>query len=235
MTGLYIYFDFNREEETGNSIGIIKKIRSQHKCFQRNLGGDCDLVNLRRAFGQNSPLLFFSFIFSTRTFDFSDIAKKRYDYIYVRRIDPNCRSVVYILRQLRKWNPECKIVYEVPTYPYDFIYRKSLLGNVKLRIDRHYRSQLHRHIDRIATLTPDGELFGCRTLRITNGIDCGSIEVSKKESYDRNRLSLVAVAQFGFYHGYDRVIEGLANYKEREAVLHLVGDGDELKIYKALV
>lgn len=234
MKGLYIYFDFIRDEERGKHVGVLKKIHSQRECLERNLGGECGLVNLPRALGQNSPLLLPSFLLSTRTFDLSLVTGGRYDYVYIRRIDPACRSVIRMLRALREGNPDAKIVWEIPTYPYDPIYRRTPAGRLKLPIDRLYRARLARYIDRIVTLTPDGELFGCRTLRITNGVDCGAIPACKKTSYDRGSINLIAVAQFGFHHGYERAIEGLRLYRGKNVILHMVGDGDELARYKAL-
>ncbi|MBP5267701.1 MAG: glycosyltransferase, partial [Ruminococcus sp.] len=234
MKGLYIYFDFIRDEEREKHVGILKKIHGQRQCLERNLGGECELVNLPRALGQNSPLLFFSFLLSTRTFDLSPVTGRKYDYVYIRRIDPVCRSVIRMLRTLRKENPHGKIVWEIPSYPYDPLYRMTFPGKLKLPIDSFYRTKLVRYVDRIVTLTPDDKLFGCRTLKITNGAECGMIPVSKKSSYDHESINLIAVAQFGFMHGYERVVKGLLHYQRKNIILHFVGDGDELRKYKAL-
>ena len=94
-------------------------------------------------------------------------------------------------------------------------------------------------MDRIATLTDDGRIFGCPTLRIRNGVDVASIPVCGKTGYGTGCLHMIAVAQFSFWHGYERVIEGLRKYYangcSRKIVLHLVGDGPEMEKYRSLV
>lgn len=236
MTGLYIYFDRQNPGTDGKAVGILKKIHAQHGLFRERLGS-CDLVNLRLRCGSNYAIIFLSCLFSRRMFDLSFLDGKKYDYVYVRRVTPNCRSVMHILRRIRGANPACRIVYEIPTYPYDAEHR-SFAGRFVLLVDRYFRKQLSRYVDRIATLTDDEQIFGCPALRIRNGVDVLSIPVCGKESYDKTCLHMIAVAQFSFWHGYERVLEGLRDYYApgggRKLVLHLVGDGPELEKYKAL-
>ena len=158
---------------------------------------------------------------------------KRFDYLYIRRLFPINYAVICFLKLIKKNNSSCKIVYEIPTYPYD----KEHNGKEKffLFIDKIYRKKLHKYVDRIATLTDDKEIFNCKTLKITNGVDCNSIPLSKKEKFDEKQINMVAVAQFSFWHGYDRLIEGMALAKKSNIYLHLVGDGPELPKYKQLV
>ena len=210
MTGLYIYFDRQNPGTDGKAVGILKKVHSQHELFRERLGG-CDLVNLRLRCGSSYAVIFLSCLFSRRMFDLSFLDGKKYDYVYVRRVTPNCRSVLHILRRIRGANPACRIVYEIPTYPYDAEHR-SFAGMFVLLVDRRFRKKLSRYVDRIATLTDDGQIFGCPTLRIRNGVEVESIPVSKKVSYDPACLNLIAVAQFSFWHGYERAIEGLRGY-----------------------
>ena len=243
MKGLYIYFDRQNPGTDGNAVGILKKVRAQHALFGRELtGGDagdgCELVNLALRCGKSYPAIFLSCLLSTRTFESSFLDGRKYDYVYVRRITPNCRSVIHILRRLRTANPACRIVYEIPTYPYDQEHR-SFAGKFVLLVDRHFRKQLARYVDRIATLTDDAEIFGCRTLRIRNGVDCASIPPCSKGGYDAGSLHMIAVAQFAFWHGYERALEGMRGYYGsgggRRVVLHLVGGGPELEKYRKLV
>ena len=232
MKGLYIYMDFT--SQNNGTVGIIKKIQAQRNLFDRMAGEGCDLVNLPLRVSRNKIARFFSYVFSNKVFDLSFLEGKRYDFVYVRRINPNCKSVLALLRKVREANPGCKIVYEIPTYPYDFEHN-TLVLKVLLFIDRIYRKHLRRYVDRIATLTDDKEIFGCKTLKITNGVDCASIPVCGKTDYDPRKIHLIAVAQFSFWHGYERAIEGLHNYGKENVVLHLVGDGPELEKYKGLV
>ncbi|MBQ3799928.1 MAG: hypothetical protein II837_06485 [Treponema sp.] len=242
MKGLYIYFDRQNPGTDGNAVGILKKVRAQHALFGRELtGGDagdgCELVNLALRCGSSYAVIFLSCLFSRRMFDLSFLDGKKYDYVYVRRVTPNCRSVLHILRRIRGANPACRIVYEIPTYPYDAEHR-SFAGMFVLLVDRHFRKKLSRYVDRIATLTDDGRIFGCPALRIRNGVDVASIPVCGKTGYGTGCLHMIAVAQFSFWHGYERVLEGMRDYYasggRRKLVLHLVGDGPEMEKYRSL-
>ena len=236
MTGLYIYFDRQNPGTDGKAVGILKKVHSQHELFRERLGG-CDLVNLRLRCGPSYAVIFLSCLFSRRMFDLSFLDGKKHDYVYVRRVTPNCRSVLHILRRIRGANPACRIVYEIPTYPYDAEHR-SFAGMFVLLVDRHFRKKLSSYVDRIATLTDDGRIFGCPALRIRNGVDVASIPVCGKTGYGTGCLHMIAVAQFSFWHGYERVLEGMRDYYasggRRKLVLHLVGDGPELEKYREL-
>lgn len=235
MKGVYIYFDshFYGKEISSNSVGILKKIFAQLEFF-KNRFGSCEIVNLYRIAKKNYFTLFFSYLFSKKSFDLSGFKNKKYDYVYIRALNPTCRAVIELLKLLRKNNSDCKIIYEIPTYPYD-LEHKSIRQRAVLFIDKFWRKKLHLYVDRIATLTDDKIIFGCKTIKITNGTDINSIPICKKNIFDEKNINLIAVAQFAFWHGYERVIEGLHKYGKENVALHLVGFGSELEKYKNLV
>lgn len=69
-----------------------------------------------------------------------------------------------------------RIALEIPTYPYDAEFAQSpAVRKLKLRIDRMFRCRMARYVDRIVTFSDDTEIFGRPTIRISNGIDFGSI------------------------------------------------------------
>ena len=231
MKGLYIYYDLTTQNT--KAVGIQKKINSQYELFNTIIDEGCDLVNLHIKGSKNIFLRFFKYLFCNNIFETDNILNTKYDYIYIRRIIPNCKAVIHLLKKLKKKN-NCKILYELPTYPYDFEH-KSFSSKISLFIDKIYRIRLSKYVDRIVTLTDDKEIFGCKTLRITNGVDVKSIPICKKNVYDSNSINLIAVAQFKFWHGYDRVIEGLHKYNGKNVFLHFVGNGTEIEKYKQLV
>lgn len=123
-----------------------------------------------------------------------------------------------------------RIALEIPTYPYDAEFagtgRKEKL---QLAFDRLFRRAMARQTDRIVTFSDDESIFGQRTVRISNGIDFDAIPL-KEEVHDLTReVRLLAVANIHPWHGFDRVIEGLARYyaapHDRTVRLHIVGDG----------
>lgn len=96
---------------------------------------------------------------------------------------------------------------------------------------------LGKYIDRIAVLTEDTNIFGIKTLKIRNGF------YFKKEPempcLERDRIDIAVVALFAFWHGYERLIDGLGSYYEcggkKNFRFHFVGDGEELPSYRLLV
>lgn len=234
MKGVYIYEFPYSDEISSSSVGIMKKVYSQYEVLREELTTDFALKNVYGKKVYNKVLLFFCHLFFKKTYDFSFTEDDNYDYVYIRRLIPNNRSLLYNLQQIKMKNTACKIVYEIPTYPYDEECN-GLSGKLLLFIDKIYRKKLYKYVDRIATLTDDKEIFGCKTLKISNGVDCSSIPICKKENFDKNHINLIAVAQFSFWHGYERVIEGLSKYINNDVFLHLVGNGEELEKYKSLV
>jgi len=68
-----------------------------------------------------------------------------------------------------------------------------------------------------------------------NGIDVKSIPV-KKEMRKTDRIEIICVADFTKWHGYDRLLRGLAQYKGLPPVhVHMVGNGPETEAYKRIV
>ena len=69
-----------------------------------------------------------------------------------------------------------------------------------------------------------------------NGIDVDSVPVRTPPEYDGKNLDLLCVAQVAKWHGLDRLIKGIAEYRGNENVrLHIVGDGSEIPNLKKLV
>lgn len=69
-----------------------------------------------------------------------------------------------------------------------------------------------------------------------NGIDVNSIPLRTPPEFDGRSLDLLCVAQVAKWHGLDRLIRGMAEYKGNVNVrLHIVGDGSEVSNLKKLV
>lgn len=165
------------------------------------------------------------------------VSDKEYEACYVR-YDFSDNGFVNLLKALKK---HCrKILLELPTYPYEGENSIGFLNKVKLKIDLHYRKQLHKYVDRIVTFY-DGykELFGIPVLVIPNGFDFSTMSLVDSE-LPTDEIHLIAVSSMREWHGYERMIEGLkAYYKEEKEpenfILHLVGNGRDYGKYKALV
>ncbi len=235
MTGFYIC-----SVPEGQAVGIYKKIISQNEKLTQEVG-HCTLVNLpyfNPSFSFLKKVLFYIWYYFVKQFSqLKCIEKQEFDYLYIRRFGTFSSNVIKFLRSCKKHNPNAKIILEIPTYPY---YKEmiGISGKVLSWIDKKYSKCLSKYVDRVVTFSADGEIFGIKTIPITNGIDCSSIVV-RKLSLSKQSINLIAVAQFAKWHGIDRLICGLEKYYQssnsEKVILHIVGDGSELKKYKQAV
>ena len=164
------------------------------------------------------------------------IRKANVDFVYVRS-DHNASPVlINLFRRIKKSG--VRIVMEIPTYPYDPEYAQSpWRRKARLLVDKCFRNRMARYMDRIVTFTDLDEIFGVRTICISNGIDFSAVKMKEKVNDTSKRLDLVGVAQIHFWHGFDRVIEGLASYycagdNRREVVFNIVGEGVPAEVEK---
>lgn len=216
--------------------GISKKILSQadglrrggHNVYlctlhfepdgtQQRICGD----SLLRSFGKGF------FASAARRMSYSDIIgfvrTNDIDMVYVRydiNADP---FTVSLVRQLKKMG--VKIAVEIPTWPYDGEFKgQSLKLKFWFWLDRLFRMRFFRYVDRVVTYTQSDVIFGCRTLRISNGIDFDKVSQVSGQS-PKDPLRLLSVANIHLWHGLDRLIAGMAAHKEVPSELHIVGDG----------
>lgn len=159
--------------------------------------------------------------------------------IYIRYFFSDFK-LIHTLKKYKRNNPQSKIAVEIPTYPYDG--EKMLLKTRPAYWkDKFWRRKLHTYVDRIITYSDDNIILKTPTINISNGIDTKVVKlrVPKENS---QVINLIAVAKFGLWHGYDRMIEGIHNYyrdtgQKRDIKFYIVGYGDkkvELQ-YKELI
>jgi hypothetical protein len=118
-----------------------------------------------------------------------------------------------------------KVVMEIPTYPYDQEYFNKSMRRQLIQ-DKLFRNQFAKHLDGIVTFTEEDFIFGQKTIRISNGIDFDSVRLKRTSNHPDNELHLIGVAEIHRWHGFDRVIQGLADYysspKELKVYFHIV-------------
>ncbi|MDR0849788.1 MAG: glycosyltransferase [Propionibacteriaceae bacterium] len=87
-------------------------------------------------------------------------------------------------------------------------------------------------IDAVATYDDSSSIYGVGTICLTNGISPSETIPHSTRSLDEG-LTLIGVAFIASWHGYDRVIRGLAQYREKTGPAALpvrfliVGEGGE--------
>ena len=125
-----------------------------------------------------------------------------------------------------------KAVMEIPTYPYDQEFEGfSRIERLQLRIDQMFRKGLARQLEAIVTFTSQEQIFGQRTIRISNGVDLDSMPLHQRVDTGKE-LHLIGVAEVHYWHGYDRLIAGLGEYYKaksdlsspsKDVYFHIVG------------
>ena len=127
-----------------------------------------------------------------------------------------------------------KAVMEIPTYPYDQEFEGfSCIERLQLRIDQLFRKGLARQLEAIVTFTNQKQIFGQRTINISNGVDLDSIPLHEPLTMN-HELHLIGVAEVHYWHGFDRLIAGLGEYynnskfkvqssKFKDVYFHIVG------------
>ena len=78
------------------------------------------------------------------------------------------------------------------------------------------------------TFSGEEVIFGQRTIRISNGVDFSSLKLKEKKPTN-GELHLIGVAEIHYWHGFDRVLAGMADYYKGEpnecnVFFHIVGE-----------
>lgn len=128
---------------------------------------------------------------------------------------------------------DIRSVLEFPTIPYD----GELKDKRVIAEDQYYRKELYKYIDKATTFSNDDKVFGIPAIRLLNGIDVESHPLKERRKQN-DKIILIAVASMAKWHGYERIIKGLAEYYsnngQRNILLRLIGKGSELELYKTL-
>ena len=234
---LFIVFEFSISNCDYTS-GIAKKIYGQCECLKKS-GFNVTFFNpyekniKKKSFRiiRRMPLFGYLNHWDIKNLDITD-----YEYIYIRKPWFMDVDTVLFLSKVKKVNEKIKVIMEIPTYPYDYeIENKSLLP--LLFKDKVYRKILYRYVDRVVTYSNDDSIWGIKTLKIHNGVALDE-KLTEIEETEDNIIHIIAVSNLAFWHGYDRAVKGLYQYYQtggkRNFVLHIVGDGGEIKKLEAL-
>lgn len=153
------------------------------------------------------------------------VLRERITFVYIRSFHNANPFTVRLVKALKRHG--VKVVMEIPTYPYDQEYVTPRM-KLDLQIDKIWRRQLARHLEAIATFSDHQEIFGTRTIRISNGIDFDAIPLKQHTNDISRELHLIGVAEIHYWHGFDRLLQGLAAYyrtePEYKVYFHLVGE-----------
>lgn len=248
MTKVLYYTKINFANQ-GNS-GIIKKVFSQVKAFNQ-LGLECDLF-----YFQNNECVLQYANGERKVWHFDTTWQRiRFQYFgYLNQIDFGQYKATYIrhfflhplaLMMLKRWkkqSPNLKVMMEIASYPYHKQARKdSFKEQLTYKLDAMLTPQLKKNVDKILTFSPFEQIFGIPTLRTSNGIDTDDTKIVARPQYDHKQLNILGLANVQHWHGFDRVIAGLADYYSHKSatsptvIFNIVGKGDEIPKLQQMV
>ena len=225
MKGYYLFAPIQKGNLIGPYSGVERKIRSQCAALGERYDVTLDIRTAEYGLLQKicARLPFFSTM--GRGLKYSgECDDCGFLYIRHRYID---NALVRYLRKVKKRNPDIKIIYEIPTYPYD-AERKLDLSNFYIALkDNINRKKLRKYVDRIATFYGQTEIFGVKTLTLQNGFDFSTCDISADTPDISDGINVIEVSITAYWHGYDRFIEGLRQYYEgggkENVIFHMVG------------
>lgn len=156
------------------------------------------------------------------------VAQNNIKFIYIRSDHNTTPFLIFMLRELKRTG--VKILMEIPTYPYDLEYKGLPFAyQWVLFMDKILRNTMAKYLDKIVTFSDHKKIFGCSTIQISNGIDFNAIKLKKTATHSSKELHLIAVATIHPWHGFDRIIKGIAQYYKNKVglnvYLHIVGQG----------
>ena len=222
--------------------GVTRKVYAQKRAFDK-LCDSCPIlhpVNRKRGVDYYIGDSFFVKIIFVKGLSrvmllffyaklFKYIKVNKLSFIYIRYFKCASRPFINLLRKIH--NIGCKVVLEIPTFPYDG--ETSELGfrdKISIFREKYFRAKFSTCVDFVVTTsTGYDRIFNCETLCISNAVDPQEIPVHGFHS-DSKCIHMIAVANIAFWHGLDRIIIGFAEYYAKEhsieVYLDIVGDGD---------
>lgn len=153
------------------------------------------------------------------------VIREEIRFVYIRS-DHNANPfTINMVKKMHKAN--IRVVMEIPTSPYDNEY-SSFYGKIILFIDKCFRKTFAKYLYRIITFSDYKYIFGTPTIQISNGIDFRKIKLKQNINDTSHELHLIGVAEIHYWHGFDRLVQGLVDYYKGNPVykvfFHIVGN-----------
>ena len=166
------------------------------------------------------------------------------EFVYARCFQNANPWLIHLFKKMRKAGIHA--VTEIPTYPYDAEFVGfPFLTRMNLKIDQLFRNKLSAQMDAIVTFSDAKEIFGQRTICISNGVDLDSIPLHQPLaiSHSPSAIHLIGVAEVHYWHGYDRLIAGIGEYYSQQLTVnsqhpdvyfHIVGGVAPSEMYDSI-
>ncbi len=225
MRGYYLFAPVE-PGNAGPESGVERKVRAQHKALSQYL--DCELVILPPVHYTGSIaekiIRRLPYTAAWRRWKYNGEFDDA-DFLYIRQVYHDASFVRY-LRAIRRKNPKVKIVYEVPTYPYLTEQRTSAANRAFRKKEIRWGPRCAEYLDRIVTFYGQNEIWGVPCIKLMNGFDFSTVILPERPT--PGNVQIISVAANAFWHGYDRMIEGIHRYYAiggtEQIAYHMVGD-----------
>lgn len=172
--------------------------------------------------------------------------REKIEFVYARCFQNANPWLIRFFKKLKQVG--IHTVTEIPTYPYDAEFVGfSRMTRLNLKVDQTFRHRLYSQQDAVVTFSDAEEIFGQRTIRISNGVDFDSIPLHNYQPSDSqpSALHLIGVAEVHYWHGFDRLIAGLGEYYRtsalsprsssfKEVFFHIVGGVGPSEMYDSM-
>lgn len=229
--------------EKNDSNGVWKKVKAQVDALI-NLGYSVDF--LYRTTGKNAvlekegsevdiPLLNKYLIFS----EAKKIINDKYDVVYLRKPHGGGfpLSCARLLKHIRLNGLAEKLIMEIPTYPFKNE-ATGFKGKLSSAIFDFFMFKSKGFIDVIYYIGDGAKtIYNIEAISMGNGVDIKKVPViNKRIKTNDDPIVFIGVANLMFWHGYDRVIRSIYNYKGKNDIrFNIIGEGEpELTRLKSL-
>lgn len=159
----------------------------------------------------------------------------RFSCVYWRAA-PHLPESVRLAKAVKKSG--ARFIYEYPTYPSNTEKSLSFLRSVYAGYAQFLGKKVDDLADGFVLIGEDahGLYNGKTAVNISNGINLDVIP-ARNPRPDPDTVHILALASMSYWHGYDRLIRSLAEYKgDQNVMIHMVGgnDGGSVPEWKAL-
>nr|WP_296099754.1 glycosyltransferase [uncultured Mediterraneibacter sp.] len=221
--------------EMDENEGIYKKVLAEATAIKHVLG-TCDLVTRFDGKAKVKKDGMESFIQPKTVLDYTldRIKDDSVDFIYIRHMIPSPKLIMML--KIAK-NKNIKIYYEIPTYPYfgeQFkASRKKYRAIIKIGLDVVFWPSIYKYIDKLVIIRSSSKAKVYKKMvQITNGVRVDNIKSKTYSIKENDVFRMVTVGTLFPYHGYDRVLKGMAACHEHigniNVEFHVVGSSQTI-------
>lgn len=170
---------------------------------------DAIIERERVPIGDFSFISFGSYYHNIRKFILDNARDYKWNYCYVRRLAIHS---LFMVKPLSRISKSAKIFYEWPTVPLDTY--DSLFLNIMQQFEvLFYKMFIKYKVAREIVILQNDKKLSKLEYAISNGINTSIYNKPGEKPVITNTLNFLGIAHLQSWHGYDRMIRSIAEYK----------------------